>query len=110
MAVCELGIQDQRLDQLGNRLLPLQFDHEQLEQFAVLDRLRLTRSTLKNPGIQFIDQRVNPSIIRTGCRLALLLERPRPVSYAFFNDRQVAVTLLAMLLDRRSDHLYLRII
>ena len=55
VAVGKLGIQDQRLDQLGNRLLPLEFRHEQLQQFAILRALRFTRRTLKNPGIQLID-------------------------------------------------------
>ena len=39
VAVGKFGIQDQRLDQLGNRLLLLELDHEQLEQFTVLGTL-----------------------------------------------------------------------
>ena len=65
VAVSKFGIQDQGLDQLSNRLLLLEFDHELLEQLPVLGTLRITRRTLKNLGIQLIDHCVDPGIIRT---------------------------------------------
>ena len=110
VAVGKLGVQDQGLDQLGHGLLPPDLGHEQFEQFPVLGPLRFTRRTLQNPGIQLIDQGLDPGVIRTRGRLTLLLEGRSPIGHTLFNDRLVAVTLLAMLLDRRRDHSHLLIV
>ena len=110
VAVGKLGVQDQGLDQLGHGLLPPDLGHEQFEQFPVLGPLRFTRRTLQNPGIQLIDQGLDPGVIRTRGRLTLLLEGRGPIGHTLFNDRLVAVTLLAMLLDRRRDHSHLLIV